>query len=180
MRRIGFGTKALPSIGFVVLAIALEPLDVAVAFEGQNVGRDASDEPAIMGDDIFRNDCGQLRGRHEIPLPRILRVSLRVTVARLESRRTSQRTLRHTSQLLKKRTAPFEALRAYVGSPHLPPCSFNRATDVVGPLPLVACERAGSRDALNLQVTPRPPAENACQAHICLAFRAESGNGPFH
>src|SRR5437879_6803153 len=36
---------------FVVLEIAFEPLDMAVAFEGQDMGRDAVEEPAIMADD---------------------------------------------------------------------------------------------------------------------------------
>src|SRR6478609_6014171 len=35
----------------VVLEVALEPFDMAVAFEGQDVGRDAVEEPAIMADD---------------------------------------------------------------------------------------------------------------------------------
>src|SRR5258708_4122737 len=35
----------------VVLEIPFEPFDTAVAFEGQNVGRDAVEEPAIVADD---------------------------------------------------------------------------------------------------------------------------------
>jgi len=34
---------------FIVLEIALEPFDMAVAFEGENVGGDAIKEPAVMG-----------------------------------------------------------------------------------------------------------------------------------
>jgi hypothetical protein len=68
--------RALPPLVvlLVVLAIALEPLDVAVALEVEDVGREAVEEPAVMRDDIFRNAGGQLRSRHEFPLPRILRV----------------------------------------------------------------------------------------------------------
>src|SRR6516162_10202949 len=35
----------------VVLEVAFEPFDVAVAFEGQNVGGDAVEEPAVVADD---------------------------------------------------------------------------------------------------------------------------------
>ena len=35
----------------VVLEVALEPFDVAVAFERQNVSGDAVEEPAIVADD---------------------------------------------------------------------------------------------------------------------------------
>src|SRR4051812_40157227 len=36
---------------FVVLEVAFEPFDMALAFEGEDVGRDAVEEPAIMADD---------------------------------------------------------------------------------------------------------------------------------
>ena len=36
---------------FVILEIALEPFDMAVAFEGQDMGGDAVEEPAVMADD---------------------------------------------------------------------------------------------------------------------------------
>ena len=51
VRRVGVGTQATPAIRFVVLVVALEPLDVAVAFEGEDVGRDAVEEPSIVADD---------------------------------------------------------------------------------------------------------------------------------
>src|SRR5712671_8081588 len=38
-------------VGLVVLEVALEPFDVAVALEGQHVGRDAVEEPAVVADD---------------------------------------------------------------------------------------------------------------------------------
>jgi hypothetical protein len=68
--------RALPPLVvlLVVLAIALEPLDVAVALEGQDVGGDAVEEPAVVGDDISHNAGGQLRTRHGFPLPQNLRV----------------------------------------------------------------------------------------------------------
>ena len=36
---------------FVILEIALEPLDMAIALEGQDMGGDAIEEPAVMADD---------------------------------------------------------------------------------------------------------------------------------
>jgi len=35
----------------VVLEVALEPLDVTVALEGEDVGGDAVEEPAVVADD---------------------------------------------------------------------------------------------------------------------------------
>jgi hypothetical protein len=35
----------------VILKVALEPFDVAVAFEGQDMRGDAVEEPAVMADD---------------------------------------------------------------------------------------------------------------------------------
>src|SRR6478736_5390094 len=35
----------------VVLEVAFEPFDVALAFEGQDVGCDAVEEPSVMADD---------------------------------------------------------------------------------------------------------------------------------
>ena len=36
---------------FVVLEVAFEPFDMAVAFEGEDVGGDAVEEPAVVADD---------------------------------------------------------------------------------------------------------------------------------
>jgi hypothetical protein len=36
---------------FIILEIALEPFDVALAFEGEDVGCDAVEEPAVVADD---------------------------------------------------------------------------------------------------------------------------------
>ncbi len=38
-------------VGLVVLEVALEPFDVAVALEGEDVGGDAVEEPAVVADD---------------------------------------------------------------------------------------------------------------------------------
>ena len=38
-------------VGFVVLEVALEPFDVAVALERQDMGGDAVEEPAVVADD---------------------------------------------------------------------------------------------------------------------------------
>src|SRR6476620_5901534 len=48
-RRIG--SQPAHFVLLVVLEIALEPFDVAVAFERQHMGRDAVEEPAIVADD---------------------------------------------------------------------------------------------------------------------------------
>jgi hypothetical protein len=40
VRPEGFGAEAA-AVGFVVGVVALEPFDLAVAFEGEDVGRDA-------------------------------------------------------------------------------------------------------------------------------------------
>src|SRR5205814_6391522 len=38
-------------VGFIILEIAFEPFDMAVALEGQHVGGDTVQEPAVMADD---------------------------------------------------------------------------------------------------------------------------------
>src|SRR5689334_18002009 len=38
-------------VGFVILEVALEPLDMAVALEGEDVRRDAIEKPAVVADD---------------------------------------------------------------------------------------------------------------------------------
>ena len=38
-------------VGLVILEVALEPFDVAVALEGEDVGGDAVEEPAVVADD---------------------------------------------------------------------------------------------------------------------------------
>src|SRR6218665_1801176 len=45
------GAQAALLVLFVHLEVALEPFDVAVALEGQDVGRQAVQEPAIVADD---------------------------------------------------------------------------------------------------------------------------------
>src|SRR6516162_6703903 len=50
MRLIGLGTETAVAIRFVVLVIALEPDDLAVAFERKHVRRDPIEEPAIVAD----------------------------------------------------------------------------------------------------------------------------------
>src|SRR5689334_8135188 len=47
----GVGAEPAHLVGLVVLEVALEPLDMAVALEGEHVGRDAVEEPAIVADD---------------------------------------------------------------------------------------------------------------------------------
>ena len=51
MGLVGIGAEAAFLIGFVVLKIALEPDHLAIALEGEHVGGDAIEEPAIMADD---------------------------------------------------------------------------------------------------------------------------------
>src|ERR1700722_15252574 len=47
----GIDSQAPLLVFLVFLEVALEPFDVAVAFEGQHVGGDAVEKPAIMADD---------------------------------------------------------------------------------------------------------------------------------
>src|SRR5215212_8226426 len=50
VRLIGFGAKAALPVGFVILVIAFEPDGAAVAFEREDMRRDAIEEPAIVAD----------------------------------------------------------------------------------------------------------------------------------
>ena len=51
VRLIRVNAQATLLVGFVVVIIAFEPFDMAVAFERQHVGGDAVQEPAVMADD---------------------------------------------------------------------------------------------------------------------------------
>src|ERR1700675_3431530 len=51
VRLVGGGAEALLAVGFVVLVVALEPLDTALALEGQHVRGDRVEEPAIVAED---------------------------------------------------------------------------------------------------------------------------------
>src|SRR5438067_2482586 len=51
MRDCRIRTQAAHLVLLILLEIALEPLDMAVALESQDVGRDAIEEPAIVADD---------------------------------------------------------------------------------------------------------------------------------
>src|SRR6218665_822536 len=51
MRLVGIHAQAALLVGLIVLVVALEPFDMAVALEGQHVGGDAGQEPAVMADD---------------------------------------------------------------------------------------------------------------------------------
>ena len=48
VRLVGVGAEAARAVRLVVLVVALEPLDVAVALEGEDVGGDAVEEPAVV------------------------------------------------------------------------------------------------------------------------------------
>ena len=48
MGLVGVRAEAPLAVPLVVLVVALEPLDVTVALEGQDVGGDAVEEPAVM------------------------------------------------------------------------------------------------------------------------------------
>src|SRR5712672_3408170 len=50
MRLIGLGAQAPVPVSLVIGVIPLEPHDLAVALEGQHVGRDAVEKPAIVRD----------------------------------------------------------------------------------------------------------------------------------
>src|SRR6476661_7921719 len=51
MRLIGVGAETTMPVGFVVLVVAFEPHDLAVAFEREHVRGDAIEKPAIVADD---------------------------------------------------------------------------------------------------------------------------------
>ena len=50
VRLVGIGAEPAMAIRLVVGEVALEPLDVAVALEREDVRRDAIEEPAIVAD----------------------------------------------------------------------------------------------------------------------------------
>ena len=51
MGLVGVDTEALVPVGLVVAEVALEPADLGVALEGEHVGGDAVEEPAVVADD---------------------------------------------------------------------------------------------------------------------------------
>ena len=51
MRLVGVGAEAPMFVRFVISIVAFEPDYLAIAFEGEDMGGDAIEEPAIMGDD---------------------------------------------------------------------------------------------------------------------------------
>ena len=51
MRHDGVVAEAAHLVLLIVLEVTLEPFDVAVAFEGQDVGRNTIEDPAVMADD---------------------------------------------------------------------------------------------------------------------------------
>src|SRR5258707_11322887 len=73
VRLIGCGAEPALPIGFIVLIIALEPHDLAVAFEREHVRRDAIEKPAIVAD-----DDGAAREVEERLLERAQRVDVEV------------------------------------------------------------------------------------------------------
>src|SRR4051812_40611828 len=50
VRLVGVGAEAAMTIRFVIGEVAFEPLDVAIAFEREDVGRDPIEEPPIVTD----------------------------------------------------------------------------------------------------------------------------------
>jgi len=48
MRLVGGGAEALVAVGFVFGIVSLKPRDLAVAFEREDVRRDAIEEPTVM------------------------------------------------------------------------------------------------------------------------------------
>ena len=47
---VGIGAEPPAAVGFVILVVALEPDDLAVALEGEDVGGDAIQEPPVVAD----------------------------------------------------------------------------------------------------------------------------------
>src|SRR5882724_9925680 len=50
VRLIGLGAEPAVAVGLIRLVVALEPDDFRIALEGQDVGRDAIQKPAIVAD----------------------------------------------------------------------------------------------------------------------------------
>ena len=50
MRLVGGGAEAALAIGLIVLVVALEPHDLAVALEREQVRGDAVEEPSVVAD----------------------------------------------------------------------------------------------------------------------------------
>src|SRR5438552_18039807 len=48
---LGLGAEAAAAVGLVVLVVALEPFHAALALEGEDVGGDEVEEPAVVADD---------------------------------------------------------------------------------------------------------------------------------
>ena len=48
---IRLGADAPATVGFVIAVVALEPDNLAVALEGEDVGGDSVEKPAVVGDD---------------------------------------------------------------------------------------------------------------------------------
>jgi hypothetical protein len=51
MRDDGILSQPAHLVFFIVLEIAFEPFDVAIALKGEDVGGDAVEEPAVVADD---------------------------------------------------------------------------------------------------------------------------------
>src|SRR5690606_14035937 len=61
VRLVRFRAQAPAAVGLVALEVALEPDDLAVALEGQDVRGDAVDKPAVVADD--HGAAGELQQR---------------------------------------------------------------------------------------------------------------------
>ena len=86
VRLIGFGAEPALAIGFVVLVVALEPHHLAVAFERQDVRRDAVEEPAIVAD-----DDGAAGERQQRLFERAQRVDVEVVGRLVEQQQVARR-----------------------------------------------------------------------------------------
>ena len=75
VRLIRFGTQASPAVGLVIGVIALEPDNLAVTLEGEDVGGNSVEKPAVMGDDDHTDKSSAIsRGSLSIPSKRRLEV----------------------------------------------------------------------------------------------------------
>ncbi len=61
VRLIGLDAQAPLAIRFVIGVVAFKPHDLRIALEGQNVGGDAIQKPAIMGNDHRATGEGEQR-----------------------------------------------------------------------------------------------------------------------
>src|ERR1051326_8885947 len=93
MRPVGLGAEPAAPVGLVIGVIAFEPHDLAVALEGEDVGRDAVEKPAIV-----RNDHGAAGIVEQCLFERAQRIDIEI-VGRLVEQEEVGALLQHLCQM---------------------------------------------------------------------------------